>query len=335
MEQYEKARYLVSKTKRSNYGSENNLSLQTDDNFDTCSEHSEISMNTDNKVFNGAFNSKKNKDFSKEKENASVNSKKRTKSVNLLKERNQKAFKDLSSEEYYTNLEKSKEKTKKSSYNQDNDINRKHKIKEIYEKRKKPELKELKELDDFSYNKYEKVNKENSGFSNKFPQVNSPFSFRNTPKDLLNKDSDNFFANNIFKNDNSDSFNLSGSFGKASNTKTAAEIINKKINNTEKIVDSVQSIVNSKNITKEPEKKRYLNSSEFVCCLSKIENGIAYMVSEKEDIIFNIPSFFLPKHAVLGNNYEFTIGETMKMQYKLNSIQKIQKSIVTSSKENT
>ena len=77
------------------------------------------------------------------------------------------------------------------------------------------------------------------------------------------------------------------------------------------------------------EKLQAPTSSQFTCTLAKIDKGIAHLVSE-DDIIFSLPLIFLPKNIQPGNSYQMNINESMKVQYKLNSLQKIHRNYLES-----
>lgn len=94
------------------------------------------------------------------------------------------------------------------------------------------------------------------------------------------------------------------------------------INNIDKENKQLNSIKDTS--PQNSSQQRFFNSSSNQCILSKLEKGIATFVSE-DDIIFSLPSCFLPKNSVIGNTYQLNLGETMKMQYRVNTIQKLQK----------
>jgi hypothetical protein len=63
-------------------------------------------------------------------------------------------------------------------------------------------------------------------------------------------------------------------------------------------------------------------TSQVTCTVSKIEKGLAVLVSS-DDNIFSLPISFLPKNVTPGNSYNITVDETIKLQKKVNSLQKI------------
>jgi hypothetical protein len=63
--------------------------------------------------------------------------------------------------------------------------------------------------------------------------------------------------------------------------------------------------------------------SQVSCTISKIEKGVAVLVSS-DDYIFTLPVCFLPRNLVPGNSYQITIDETVKIQKKVSSIQQMQ-----------
>lgn len=64
--------------------------------------------------------------------------------------------------------------------------------------------------------------------------------------------------------------------------------------------------------------------SKVICTLSKIENGSATFVS-KDDLIFVLPSFFIPKNLNIGNTYMFKLNELDQANNKLNKVNTIHK----------
>lgn len=63
---------------------------------------------------------------------------------------------------------------------------------------------------------------------------------------------------------------------------------------------------------------------KVICTLSKIENGSATFVS-KDDLIFVLPSFFIPKNLNIGNTYMFKLNELDQANNKINKINTIHK----------
>jgi hypothetical protein len=70
-------------------------------------------------------------------------------------------------------------------------------------------------------------------------------------------------------------------------------------------------------------------SSQISCTISKIEKGVAILVSS-DDYIFTLPVSFLPKNICPGTSYQMTIDETVKINKKINTIQMIQKKFLKS-----
>jgi hypothetical protein len=73
---------------------------------------------------------------------------------------------------------------------------------------------------------------------------------------------------------------------------------------------------------KEQNKEKYLNT--IICTLSMLEKGKAIFVSQ-EDMIFILPSFFVPKNLKIGNTYKFKVKEYFHYSKKTDEIQEIQK----------
>ena len=69
------------------------------------------------------------------------------------------------------------------------------------------------------------------------------------------------------------------------------------------------------------------NSSQITCVFSRVEKCNAIFVSS-DDIIFFLPMSFLPKNAIPGNTYKITIEETEKIHKKLALLQSIQKNFL-------
>ena len=82
-------------------------------------------------------------------------------------------------------------------------------------------------------------------------------------------------------------------------------------------------IVNEDNTNEEKEK--YINT--IVCTLSLLEKGKAIFVS-KDDMIFVLPSLFVPKNLKVGNTYMFIVGEYENYHEKSSYIREIQKKYV-------
>ena len=68
-------------------------------------------------------------------------------------------------------------------------------------------------------------------------------------------------------------------------------------------------------------KEKYLNT--IICTLSMFDKGKAIFVSE-DDMIFVLPSFFVPKNLKIGNTYKFKVKEYFQYSKKTDEIQEIQ-----------
>jgi hypothetical protein len=68
-------------------------------------------------------------------------------------------------------------------------------------------------------------------------------------------------------------------------------------------------------------KEKYLNT--IICTLSMLEKGKAIFVSQ-DDMIFVLPSFFVPKNLKIGNTYKFKVKEYLQYSKKTDEIQEIQ-----------
>ena len=78
---------------------------------------------------------------------------------------------------------------------------------------------------------------------------------------------------------------------------------------------------NKDNNFKEKNKEKYLNT--IICTLSMLEKGKAIFVSQ-DDMIFILPSFFVPKNLKIGNTYKFRVKEYFQYSKKSDEIQEIQ-----------
>ena len=72
-------------------------------------------------------------------------------------------------------------------------------------------------------------------------------------------------------------------------------------------------------------KEKYINT--IICTLSLLEKGKAIFVSQ-DDMIFVLPSIFVPKNLVVGNTYMFIVGEYENYSQKTQTIKDIQKEYV-------
>jgi hypothetical protein len=62
--------------------------------------------------------------------------------------------------------------------------------------------------------------------------------------------------------------------------------------------------------------------SKVICTLSKIEGGYATFVSSN-DLIFILPSLFIPKDLIPGNSYIFELCELELAENKINKVNQI------------
>ena len=76
---------------------------------------------------------------------------------------------------------------------------------------------------------------------------------------------------------------------------------------------------------KNENKDKYLNT--IICTLSILETGKAIFVSQ-DDMIFILPSFFVPKNLKIGNTYKFKVKEYFQYSKKTEEIQEIQQKYV-------
>jgi hypothetical protein len=73
------------------------------------------------------------------------------------------------------------------------------------------------------------------------------------------------------------------------------------------------------------------SSSQISCTVSKIERGVAVLVSN-DDSIFTLPLCFMPKKITLGNSYQITVDETAKAGKKASNVKTMQKKYIKSKK---
>ena len=90
-------------------------------------------------------------------------------------------------------------------------------------------------------------------------------------------------------------------------------------NINEKYFDNLKE--NKNENFKEENKEKYLNT--IICTLSMLEKGKAIFVSQ-DDMIFVLPSFFVPKNLKIGNTYKFRVKEYFQYSKKSDEIQEIQ-----------
>ena len=129
-------------------------------------------------------------------------------------------------------------------------------------------------------------------------------------------------SNNSNNNSNSeDSNNGDKNFEEEENEKNVFWNLNsnKDKNINENNFDNLKE--NKDNNFKEKNKEKYLNT--IICTLSMLEKGKAIFVSQ-EDMIFILPSFFVPKNLKIGNTYKFRVKEYFQYSKKSDEIQEIQ-----------
>ena len=96
---------------------------------------------------------------------------------------------------------------------------------------------------------------------------------------------------------------------------------NKSIENNELIYNESHNNSLSGLLNNEP-KEKYLNS--VICTLSLIDRGKAVFVSQ-DDMIFVLPSLFVPKNLKVGNTYMFKVSEYLNFNKKTKEIYNLQK----------
>ena len=104
--------------------------------------------------------------------------------------------------------------------------------------------------------------------------------------------------------------------------KESFENINEKENN-EDIIENENNEDNKLNInSNDNDNEKCL--SKVICTLSKIEGGYATFVSSN-DLIFVLPSLFIPKDLNPGSSYIFELCELEYAENKINQVNKIHK----------
>ena len=102
--------------------------------------------------------------------------------------------------------------------------------------------------------------------------------------------------------------------------KESFENINEKENNENNIENEINED-NKLNINNNDNEKCL---SKVICTLSKIEGGYATFVSSN-DLIFVLPSLFIPKDLNPGSSYIFELCELEYAENKINQVNKIHK----------
>ena len=93
-------------------------------------------------------------------------------------------------------------------------------------------------------------------------------------------------------------------------------------NINEKYFDNLKE--NKNENFKEENKEKYLNT--IICTLSMLEKGKAIFVSQ-DDMIFFLPSFFVPKNLKIGNTYKFRVKEYFQYSKKVMKYKKYNKNM--------
>jgi hypothetical protein len=98
------------------------------------------------------------------------------------------------------------------------------------------------------------------------------------------------------------------------------------VTRSDKNVRHDEHTITSQSGSTKSKKEKYL--SKIVCTLSRIERGRAIFVSN-DDLIFVLPSLFVPKNLIVGHTYIFRISEFAKFQNKFVNVQNIHKKYST------
>ena len=261
---------------------------------DKESVNSDISNNTDIKVFHGAINAK---NFLVKPLSRNINKNEYKNIFNLDKEDN-----FVSTKKIQTGIKNNNNSISIFKINQINNnilnsnINNNNNNKEIIPPQIKPKLN--KKINDNNSNKNNNDNEnEILSFRN---ELSSQFLFSNQNNYPIENNNDNNTNNN-----NKEQLLL-----KFKNiTKEDEEIINNGF------IPDIKE--NKKNF-------RNLRNSQTSFKIANIEKGIALLVSS-EDCIFTIPTFLLPKNCKVGTTYTFLVEEMNKpiqIKHKINVLQK-------------
>ena len=147
----------------------------------------------------------------------------------------------------------------------------------------------------------------------------------NLDSNNLNDNKNNNNLNNSSSSNNKDSLSdkEKNIFWNLKSNNNSNENINnnKSIENNELIYNESHNNSLSGLLNNEP-KEKYLNS--VICTLSLIDRGKAVFVSQ-DDMIFVLPSLFVPKNLKVGNTYMFKVSEYLNFNKKTKEIYNLQK----------
>ena len=147
----------------------------------------------------------------------------------------------------------------------------------------------------------------------------------NLDSNNLNDNKNNNNLNNSSSSNNKDSLSdkEKNIFWNLKSNNNSIENINnnKSIENNELIYNESHNNSLSGLLNNEP-KEKYLNS--VICTLSLIDRGKAVFVSQ-DDMIFVLPSLFVPKNLKVGNTYMFKVSEFLNFNKKTKEIYNLQK----------
>lgn len=145
--------------------------------------------------------------------------------------------------------------------------------------------------------------------------------FKNNDSKLIEEECETKDVNYIHTNSsNKDSMKLNGSIGDNESNNSEEDNSNlfwnlTRPNGNEEDDNRIDS----------QKKEKYINT--IICTLSLLEKGKAIFVSQ-DDMIFVLPSIFVPKNLVVGNTYMFIVGEYENYTQKTQTIKDIQKEYV-------
>ena len=156
------------------------------------------------------------------------------------------------------------------------------------------------------------INTNNNNINNnKMSNSKSSSSITSSNKESLSDKEKNIFWN--LKSNNNSCDNILTNLPNNNKSNENELIYNESHNN------SLSGLINN-----EP-KEKYLNS--VICTLSLIDKGKAVFVSQ-DDMIFVLPSLFVPKNLKIGNTYMFKVSEFLNFNKKTKEINNLQKQYV-------
>lgn len=292
--------------------------------LDNKSMDSEISINTNEKVFRGAFDKLAEHNLKLElkeknlvkvdlKNDKKIEKKKPNLNIKLEENPNPAPSNRLNSPvSFRTNIKNELEKITKTEFKIEM-----NNIKEEYDEDDEPKFENSPEakLRKSIANEIKTLSIRNKS-GNKILEAKENYETHKDSekiKNIINQsesydEEDSTNTENIFWNLNTESRKI---IENSSNIKKA-KTLNLKTNNSK---------INQNTLEDLPKSHSY--KSKILCTISKIDRGIAVMVSS-DDVIFNLPYCFLPKNSVAGNSIHLSLESGIDFNTKLNNISQLQ-----------